>query len=251
MKFYERYFAGNYEKLLTYYPRFYQDVWEMREILKAQGRLADELEDDIEQVFLNCFLDYANEAAICRLEQFLKLKQRSGQTLDERRRVVKSYFLGFGKLSASLLAEIIQNVAECPPPNIRLEPIDNAGNNALLIDFESYENSAQKLAVLQEILAKKIPAHLKMLLKAIYEAPPQKLTSYIGGTVWGSVSNTALPPLAWEQSMQQQISLAAQAENIMQTDLPQLAWRQDFAENIFAAADMSNMSETKLPEMKG
>ena len=167
MKFYERYFAGNYEKLLTYYPRFYQDVWEMREILKVQGRLADELEDDIEQVYLNCFLDYADEAAICRLEKFLKLKQSSGQTLDERKRVVKSYFLGFGKLSATLLAEIIQNVAECPPPNIRLEPIDNAGNNALLIDFECYENSAQKLAVLQGILAKKIPAHLKMLIIAI------------------------------------------------------------------------------------
>ena len=51
--------------------------------------------------------------------------------------------------------------------------------------------------------------------------------------------------------MQQNINVAAQAENIMLTDLPQLAWRQGFAENIFAAAERGSISETELSEIKG
>ena len=39
MKFYEKYYASNYEELITYYPRFYRDVFEMVEILKANGRI--------------------------------------------------------------------------------------------------------------------------------------------------------------------------------------------------------------------
>ena len=61
---------------------------------------------------------------------------------------------------------------------------------------------------------------------------------------------TELPQLVWEQPMQQNINVAAQAENIMLTDLPQLAWRQGFAENIFAAAERGSISETELSEIK-
>ena len=41
MKFYDKYYTSNYEELITYYPRFYRDVFEMVEILKAHGRIAD------------------------------------------------------------------------------------------------------------------------------------------------------------------------------------------------------------------
>ena len=57
MKFYEKYYASNYEELITYYPRFYRDVFEMVEILKAYGRIADNLENNIEQIFFNSFID--------------------------------------------------------------------------------------------------------------------------------------------------------------------------------------------------
>lgn len=56
MKFYDKYFKSNYEELITYYPRYYRDVFEMVEILKAEGRIADELEAHIEQAYLNNFV---------------------------------------------------------------------------------------------------------------------------------------------------------------------------------------------------
>ena len=67
LRLYDKYYQNNFEELLTYYPRFYRDVLEMVEILKAQGHVADRLEADIEQTFLNSFIDYADEAAIGRL----------------------------------------------------------------------------------------------------------------------------------------------------------------------------------------
>ena len=44
MRFYEKQFENNFEEMITYYPRFYRDVYEMVEILKANGRVFDRME---------------------------------------------------------------------------------------------------------------------------------------------------------------------------------------------------------------
>lgn len=69
MKFYQKYFKNNYEELLTYYPRYYREIFEMVEILKAHGKIADALEENIERVFLNNFILTADEKTIQIWEQ--------------------------------------------------------------------------------------------------------------------------------------------------------------------------------------
>jgi len=76
MKFYSRYYAGSYEELLTYYPRFYRGVFEMVEILKAFGRIADGLEAGVARVFPNNFT--ADAAAETIQEGAGLLRQRTG-----------------------------------------------------------------------------------------------------------------------------------------------------------------------------
>ena len=51
----------------------------MVEILKAYGRIADDLENNIEQIFFNSFIDYADERIIEKFEVFFgnKTKQES------------------------------------------------------------------------------------------------------------------------------------------------------------------------------
>lgn len=92
-----------------------------------------------------------------------------------------------------------------------------------------------------------------VMLKIMFttEASEVKKTVHIGSAFFGNMTCTELPQLVWEQPMQQNINVAAQAENIMLTDLPQLAWRQGFAENIFAAAERGSISETELSKIKG
>lgn len=159
MKFYDKYFANNFEELITYYPRFYRDVFEMVEILKAHGRVADGIETNIEQTYLNCFIDYADEATIAQLEKFLNIGLNKSRTLEERRRLVKSYFVGFGKVSASMISEMIQSYTGAQV-DIRFEPFDEAGNNMLYINFKRGDEPTLYMSDINLLLSKKIPAHI-------------------------------------------------------------------------------------------
>lgn len=170
MKFYDKYFANNYEELITYYPRFYREVFEMVEILKANGRITDELEDNIEQVYLNNFIDYADVATIEKLEKFLMIELNKSRTLEERRRLVKSYFVGFGKVSASMLEEMIQSYTGASVES-RFEPFDDEENNMLYLNFQRGNEPTLYMSDINLLLSKKIPAHIKWQAAVTYRFP--------------------------------------------------------------------------------
>lgn len=170
MKFYEKYFGCNYEELITYYPRFYREVFEMVEILKAHGNIADELEDNIERTFLNCFIDYADETTIAKLERFLQIGLNKSRTLEERRRLVKSFFVGFGKVSASMLAGMIQSYTGAGVKS-RFEPCDDEQNNMLYLDFQRGNEPTLYMSDINLLLSKKIPAHIKWQAAVTYRFP--------------------------------------------------------------------------------
>lgn len=170
MKFYDKYYANNFEELITYYPRFYRDVFEMVEILKAHGRIADEMEANIEQTYLNCFIDYADEETIEQLEKFLNIGLNKSRTLEERRRLVKSYFVGFGKVSASMLAEMIQSYTGASV-DIKFEPFDEEGNNMLYINFRRGDEPTLYMSDINLLLGKKIPAHIQYQAAVTYHFP--------------------------------------------------------------------------------
>lgn len=163
MKFYEPYYANNYEELITYYPRFYRNIFEMVEILKAHGRILDDIERNIEQTYLNGFIDYADEATISKLENFLKIGQSKNRTLEERRRLVKSYFVGSGKISASKIYQMIAVYTDSPVV-CKLEPFDDEGNNRLYIEIQSNEEETICTRDIFALLSKKIPANLVFCL---------------------------------------------------------------------------------------
>lgn len=170
MKFYDKYFANNFDELITYYPRFYRDVFEMVEILKAHGRVADVLEDNIEQTYLNSFVDYADEETIEKLERFLSIGLNKSRTLEERRRLVKSYFVGFGKVSASMIAEMIQSYTGASV-DIWFEPFDDAGNNMLYINFQRGDEPTLYMSDINLLLSKKMPAHIQYQAAVTYHFP--------------------------------------------------------------------------------
>lgn len=170
MKFYNHYFASNYDELITYYPRFYREVREMVAILKAHGGVADDLEAGIERIYSNSFIDDADEETIERLEEFLDVGLNRQRTLEERRRLVKSYFVGFGKVSASMLKEMIQSYTNADV-DIYFEPFDEERNNMLHIDFERGSEDTIYMDDILELLAKKIPAHIAYRANVVYRFP--------------------------------------------------------------------------------
>lgn len=170
MKFYEKHFENNFEELITYYPRFYRDVYEMVEILKAHGSIADGLEADIERTYLNSFIDYADEETITKLERFLMIGLNKSRSLEERRRLVKSYFVGFGKVSASMLSEMITSYTGAEVES-RFEPSDEKGNNTLYINFQRGKEPTLYMGDIYLLLSKKIPAHINWEAAVTYNFP--------------------------------------------------------------------------------
>ena len=163
MKFYEKYYKNNYDELITYYPQFYRDVFEMVEILKAHGRIMDGIEENIGQAYFNGFIDYADEVTISKLEVFLGISLDRNRTLEERRRIVKSYFVGSGKISASKIIQMIAVYTDSPV-SCKLECFDDEGNNRLYIEIESNEKESICAKDIFAVLSKRIPAHLVFCL---------------------------------------------------------------------------------------
>lgn len=94
MKFYDKYYKNCYEELRTYYPLFYENVYEMQEILKTFGKLSDDLEAVIEQTFLNNFILHADSETLKIWENIFNISYSDNLPLEQRRRVVIGYISG-------------------------------------------------------------------------------------------------------------------------------------------------------------
>lgn len=214
-------FSSCYEELITYYPRFYRDVLEMRAILSAHGKLADDLQANIEQVVANSFIDTADEVTISRLERFLNLTVSYHRSLNERRSIVKSYFIGFGKISASILAEIIRSMTGTEA-HIVFEPADEERNNTLLVSFDCYENTSQVLADIKAIFDRKVPAHIQTHITAI-ETSDTIPATIRPSPAYGAVEYiTMLPKLEMDFDFKDTAYVGMHAVNIVQTELKPL-----------------------------
>ncbi len=173
LTFYEKAFANNYEELITYYPAFYQQVYEMQEILKAQGKLADGVENGIERAYLNNFIDYADAETIGNLETFLKLDYNKAKSMEMRRRIIKAHFVGNGKMSASLIKNMIQAYTDAEI-DIELKAYnDNTGETRYLyLDGQTLCNGAR---LLDETGTKTYSGEIQALYITLYRDGTQKV----------------------------------------------------------------------------
>lgn len=181
MRFYNRYFKSGYEELISYYPRFYRDVAEMVAILKAQGKLADGLEANIEQTYLNNFILYADEQTISAWETMLGIAYTSALTLDQRRRVVIGRISGYGHIGEPEIRALIANYTD------KAVSVDfMRGILTIIIEGEVFDE-----ANLYDTLLRRIPAHLKLNAWIhVRRTFRQQLDVCFGGAVGGIFSSS-------------------------------------------------------------
>ena len=151
--------GGSYERLAKMYPSFYREIYEMQEILKSQGALADELMTGIEHVFHNQFIGYADENVISGFEKKLGIEPDKAAALEERRRIVKAHLIGGGKVSISIIKEMISAYTNA---DVRCDfsGIDGKKNRILNFVIERGTNSFFSLKEICSILDTKLPAHI-------------------------------------------------------------------------------------------
>ena len=112
MRLYNRYYKSNYHELISHYPRYYREVFEMVEILKAQGKVVDALEDNIEQTFLDHFILTADPPTLRTWEKFLGITYEEQLALEQRRRVVIARLCGLGHIGEPEIRAIIGNYSD-------------------------------------------------------------------------------------------------------------------------------------------
>ncbi|MBE6846245.1 MAG: DUF2313 domain-containing protein [Ruminococcus sp.] len=159
---------NGFEELLSMYPSYYSNVYEMLEILKAHGRLSDQLKTDIQQVFFNQFINEADSNAISEFERILNLNS-SSKSLDERRRIVKACLTSSGQLSASMITDIIKAYTDADA-TITFE------QEAYMVDFHTLTINAERgggdvinISEVIKLISNKIPAHIFYNLTWNYE----------------------------------------------------------------------------------
>lgn len=161
---YSPFSGSSYEELIAHYPRFYREIYEMKAILEAFGTIFDALQDNIEVVMSDAFIEYADEATVTRLEQFFELTTDETKTLEERRRQIKFCYSGFGNVSASFLKEMLSAITDADL-DITFEPFDAAGNNRLNLYATPGGGKAVNLQETVNTLNRWIPAHLQYFIQ--------------------------------------------------------------------------------------
>lgn len=132
----------------------------MDEILKTEGGLLDDLDASALLVLNNNFFDTADIGTIAKLEAFIGIVPNAGRTTEERCRLIKAYFVGFGKISASMLKDMISSYTGADS-EVTFAPGDLAGNNYLSIFINRGDEPTLYLAEIDTLLQKKIPAHIE------------------------------------------------------------------------------------------
>lgn len=160
---------NNYELIKSYYPRFYDRIYEMQEILKAQGKVLDAAEVAFEIALNNMFINYMDYNAVASLEEFLSIIPASNQSLDDRKKVLTAHFRGYGKISASVIKETSLSY------NLEAETFfdeqDENGNFLLRIRLKvpRYSETISDYVENVRILDVRLPAHLKKFYDIVFE----------------------------------------------------------------------------------
>lgn len=132
--------------LLDYYPRVVGQIWEMKEICKAEQPEFDNIGIKIDRLLANMFITTSDEYGIARFEEELGITPTPGQTLEERRIAV---LIKVAKKNLSLkdILNLIHNYSD------EIDLIPDYDEDELAIDIgDRVDNTLSIYNTLDELL---------------------------------------------------------------------------------------------------
>lgn len=148
----------SYEKIKTFIPGFYLNVRDMDACYRVDGKMLDEFLKKVDSVKLNRFVLTADEETTERMERFLGIEVYKEKPLDERRRLILSYFGGFGKINKTKILEMIKVLCDAEG-EVSFEEYDLEGNNCLNVTIKNPKKH-NNLNDFCKIFNDRIPAHI-------------------------------------------------------------------------------------------
>lgn len=152
-----------YEQISSMYPKWYLDVYEMRELIRIESLISTQMQKAIDLILDNHFIDTISEKKAIELEKFLNIKTSPDKTLEERRAIIKTYFLGRGKLSMNQIEKIVDSLTGGKCSGEFLTG-DHMGNQYINLKIRDCDVKGMIVDVIKTLKAR-VPAHLWVTLQ--------------------------------------------------------------------------------------
>lgn len=150
---------SSFEQIRLCYPDYYCEIKEMVAIWKAAAYLVDLFRDGMNRVLDNAFITTMDEETTASVERFLGMRVDSRRTLEARRNIILSYFIGLGKISVSKITSMVEALTG-GKVNVTFDRKDREGN--IILDIVSNDGKIDS-AIHKDIalrLGKQLPAHI-------------------------------------------------------------------------------------------
>lgn len=151
--FYNRQRSG-YDELVSYQPKYYQNIQEMQAINQFGGLTTDKMASDLEQLVLDQFIDSCSVEMLNRFEQFLHITGYETRSITERRSIVKVNWIGNIKMNRTQIKALIRAYCGC-------DSEVHFTHEVMIIAKISGSKSTIYVGDLLSIFNSQIPAHLK------------------------------------------------------------------------------------------
>lgn len=102
-----------YEEIVSYGPMWWTEYLEMDAVYKFAGWTLDLMAWFLEKIVGNQFPGTADEEGLAIFENILGIQPEAGSSLEERRKIVLLYYSGTGKLSGSVIQNLIRSYMGC------------------------------------------------------------------------------------------------------------------------------------------
>lgn len=233
-------FPSVYDELKTFYPVFYRDVFEMDAIWRAAGGKLDEIEAGVDAAANDTFISMMDAAALSDMEAFLDIAPNKNRTLEVRRKLVASYFVGANHIGAPEIKELVRGYTG-DTPEVKFS------KGRIYVCISPPDESAFFSSDIIECLLRKIPAHLALSLSLSYKPdvqPAYAAAAPLGTTISctvrlpGTIKPRAVSATAYTAGA------AASARMMAEVKLPGIITPKSVSAQAYAAGRLAHTHET-------
>lgn len=141
-------------ELLKYMPDYYNGVYEMEELLKAQSKGLYQFDEKINRTLLNEFITQADEKGISVFEDQAGIKPDSGASLETRRNNVLLRLLPPNPLTTRYLNHLLEIM------NLKSKVRVDYAKHLAIVEAESTDITPDKVNSMKYMLNIALPANM-------------------------------------------------------------------------------------------
>lgn len=162
--------------ILNYMPDYYDGVYEMEELLKAQGLALSNFDSEEEKALLNQFIIKADEKGISIFENEAGIRLNPNDSLEARRNRVLLHLLPPKPLTVRYLNYLLSVM------NLKANVSVDYKNRKALVDGKSADINSDEISSIKYLMNICLPANMVYLIRIALSQSESRKQLYYGMT---------------------------------------------------------------------